>query len=280
MFDSISPLIHRKTRRTTQILANRFVDFFHNKIEAIRSDLFARQTPATNPFMDTQACNAKLPEFESMTEDQVNWLFMSKDMCNLGPLPVSIMKDWMDLLLPVLTKMINMSIETATMPIQLKEAINRPKMKKNFLYHEVILGLSLTWKLISNVIERAVSYQLTNYLKENDLEVSLQSAYKSFLSSKIALVKVHNDIVSAIDNQSYVILLLLDLSAAFDAVDHGIGHLHRLISRFGINGILALHWFKSYLEERIQVVKVEGSTPHSKDLKWGGGVPRELCRGL
>ena len=142
----------------------------------------------------------------------------------------------MDLLLPVLTKMINMSIETATMPIQLKEAINRPKMKKNFLYHEVILGLSLTWKLISNVIEKAVSYQLTNYLKENDLEVSLQSAYKSFLSPKIALVKVHNDIISAIDNQSYVILLLLDLSAAFDAVDHGIGHLHRLISRFGING--------------------------------------------
>ena len=67
-----SPLIHRKTRRNTQILANRFVDFFRNKIEAIRSDLFARQTPATNPFMDTQACNAKLPEFESMTEDQVN----------------------------------------------------------------------------------------------------------------------------------------------------------------------------------------------------------------
>lgn len=48
------------------------MDFFRNKIEAIRSDLFARQTPATNPFMDTQACNAKLPEFESMTEDQVN----------------------------------------------------------------------------------------------------------------------------------------------------------------------------------------------------------------
>lgn len=39
---------------------------------------------------------------------------------------------------------------------------------------------------------------------------------------------------------------------------------------------LALHWFKSYLEERKQVVKVEGSTPHSKDLKWGaGGGTRE-----
>lgn len=117
------------------------------------------------------------------------------------------------------------------------------------------------------MIEKAVSYQLTNYLKENDLEVSLQSAYKSFLSSKIALVKVHNDIVSAIDNQSYVILLLLDLSAAFDAVDHGIGHFS-LWHKWH----LALHWFKSYLEERKQVVKVEGSTPHSKDLKWGAGL--------
>ena len=102
----------RSCLSTTQILANRFVDFFHNKIKAIRSDLFARQTPATNPFMDTQACNTKLAEFESMTEDQVDWLFMSEDLCNLGPLPVSIMKDWMDLLLPVLTKMTNMSLET------------------------------------------------------------------------------------------------------------------------------------------------------------------------
>lgn len=50
----------------------------------------------------------------------------------------------MDLLFPVLTKMINMSLETATMPIQLEEAINRPKLKKDFLDHEVILGLSLT----------------------------------------------------------------------------------------------------------------------------------------
>lgn len=79
------------------------------------------------------------------------------------------------------------------------------------------------------MIEKAVSYQLTNYLKENDLEDSLQSACKSFHSTELALVKVHNDIVSAIDNQSYVILLLLDLSAAFDTVDHGIGHLHRLM---------------------------------------------------
>ena len=72
------------------------------------------------------------------------------------------------------------------------------------------------------MIEKAVSYQLTKYLRDNDVEESLQSAYKTFHSTETALVKAHNDVVSAIDNQSYIILLLLDLSAAFDTVNHKI----------------------------------------------------------
>ena len=107
------------------------------------------------------------------------------------------------------------------------------------------------------MIEKAISYQLTNYLRDNDLEESLQSAYKTFHSTETALVKVHNDIVSAIDNQSYTILLLLDLSAAFDTVDHKI-LLQKLSCRFGIKG-KALRWFKSYLENRKQVSQREGS---------------------
>ena len=77
-------------------------------------------------------------------------------------------------------------------------------------------------KYICKIIEKAISYRLSNYLRDNDLEESLQSAYKTFHSTKTAVVKVHNDIISAIDSQSYVILLLLDLSAAFGTVDHKI----------------------------------------------------------
>ena len=120
------------------------------------------------------------------------------------------------------------------------------------------------------MIEKAISHQLTNYLRDNDLEESLQSAYKTFHSTETALVKVHNDIVSAIDIQSYTILLLLDLSAAFDTVDHKI-LLQRLSCRFGIKR-KALRWFKSYLENRKQVVNVKGATSCSKDL-WCG-VPQ------
>ena len=85
------------------------------------------------------------------------------------------------------------------------------------------------------MIEKAISYQITNYLRDNDLEESLQSAYKIFHSTETALVKAHNDIVSAINKQSYIILLLLDLSAAFDTLDHMIFP-QRLSCRFGING--------------------------------------------
>lgn len=152
----------------------------------------------------------------------------------------------------------------------------RPKLKKESLNHEVYANFRpiSNLKYISKMIEKAISYQLTNYLRDNDLDESLQSAYKTFHSTETALVKLQNDIVSAIDNQSYVILLPLDLSAAFDTVDHKI-LLQRLSCRFGING-KALCWFKSYLENRKQVVNVKGATSCSKDLRCGvpqGSVP-------
>ena len=113
----------------------------------------------------------------------------------------------------------------------------RPKLKKESLDHEVYSNFRLSSNLqfISKMIEKAISYQITNYLRDNDLEESLQSAYKIFHSTETALLKAHNDIVSAINNQSYIILLLLGLSAAFDTLDHKI-FLQRLSCRFGING--------------------------------------------
>ena len=276
LFNTISRLLHRKTEEcyptapSSEVLANRFADFFCQEIGAIKNDLFTRYTPVANPLGDAQACSAKLTEFEYMTEDQVKSLANSSCLktCSLDPLPASIMKDCMDALLPVLT-MINISIETATVPVQLKETMIRPKLKKESLNYEVYYNFRPLSKLkyISKMTERTISYQLTNYFRDNDLEESLQSAYETYHSTETALVKVHNDIVSAIDNQSYVILLLLDLSAAFDTVDHKI-LLQRLSCRFGIDG-KALCRFKSYLENRKQVVNVKGATSCSKDLRCG-----------
>ena len=94
-----------------------------------------------------------------------------------------------------------------------------------------------------------------------------QSAYKVAHSTEIALLEVQSDILNAIDKQESVLLLLLDLSAAFDMVDHVI-LLSRLNTRYGIKGN-ALHWFASYLKEHRQFIQVENIRSSSVELQWG-----------
>ena len=82
----------------------------------------------------------------------------------------------------------------------------------------------------------------------NNLFPQLQSAYRSHHSPETALFKVTNDLLMNVDKDNISLLLLLDLSAAFDTVEHGI-LLQSLQMILGVCGT-ALSWFKSYLEGR------------------------------
>ena len=95
---------------------------------------------------------------------------------------------------------------------------------------------------VSKLIEKAVALQLNDHILRHHLEKTSQSVYKAFHSIETALVRVHNDILTAIDNNNTVILLLLDLSAAFDTVDHSI-LLSRLSSRFGIKSLALFYTY-------------------------------------
>ena len=89
-------------------------------------------------------------------------------------------------------------------------------------------------KFLSKVIEKVAAMRLTNYLCDNDLNESLQFAYKKRHSCETAFLRVENDVLKSIDNKQCVVPLLLDLSAAFDTVNHKI-LLHRLRSRLVVN---------------------------------------------
>ena len=99
--------------------------------------------------------------------------------------------------------------------------------------------------------------RLQGYFESNELNEPIQSAYKGFHSCKIALNRVHNDILLEIVNRHCVMLLLLDLFAVFDTVDHDI-LLKRLDSRFSICGT-AFGWFPSYLTNRTEFALIERS---------------------
>ena len=120
---------------------------------------------------------------------------------------------------------------------------------------------------LSKVLERVVATQTTNYLAENHLLAKLQSAYRCFHSIETALLRVVNDILCANDNNQEVVLVLLDLSSAFDTIDHTL-LLERLHHRYGMCGIV-FKWFLSYLANRSQSVRIKDAASPDKSLLCG-----------
>ena len=147
----------------------------------------------------------------------------------------------------------------------LKRASLDPNILKNF---RPISNLSF----ISKILERVVELRIKSHLVEFSLYEHFQSAYRSAHSTETALIRLINDILVTIDDATKsVALLLLDLSAAFDTVNHDV-LLQRLQSGFGLHGTV-LSWFKSYLSNRSQKVKI-GNSVSSHTSKLTTGVPQ------
>ena len=104
-------------------------------------------------------------------------------------------------------------------------------------------------------------------MSQFDLFEPLQSAYKARHSCETALIHVQNNILRAMDQGKVGILLLLDMSAAFETIDHNT-LLNRLHTELGIGGT-ALDWFESYLVDRHQVVSIRGEHSDSCLLRYG-----------
>ena len=171
--------------------------------------------------------------------------------------------------MPLQESMIPKSLQTVLIQQLLKKIGFDSDILKN--YRPV---LNLTF--ISKVIEKVISGRLNEHLINNSMFDLLQSAYRDKHSTETALIKVQNDILSVLDTGSPAILLMLDLSAAFNTIDHDI-LLSQLCNVYGITGN-ALDWFRSYLTGRIQHVVIEDSVSVDQELDFG--VPQGSVLGL
>jgi len=160
-------------------------------------------------------------------------------------------------------------LSSAHVPDALKTAVITPILKKPSLdpdapgNYRPVSGLPYSSKLL----EKVVSARLKTHRSSNDLYEPCQSAYRAGHSTETAAVKITDDIRREIDQGRVVVLVLLDLSAAFDTVHHDL-LLDQLSSRFGLTGN-ALEWVASYLGDRTQSVCVNGITSSKKPLLWG-----------
>ena len=143
-----------------------------------------------------------------------------------------------------------------SVPTAFKQAIVGPLLKKprldmnNLKNYRPVSNLPF----VSKIIEKVVASRIEDHLDKHKLHDNRRPAYHSFHSTETVLIRVHHDIATALDNNSCSILVMLDLSAAFNVIDHGILHQH-LEYTFGISRS-AFSWIKSYPSDRSQQIAI------------------------
>lgn len=279
LFKVIDGLIHGQQQSSalpdhssTEELAHRFCEFFTTKIENIRLKLLADQIHCSTGRLPTWDPPIQTPwsTFALVTKEQLTRLIQKSPTktCSLDPMPTWLLKNCLPVLIGPLTHIINRSFIEGSVPLQMKTAVVSPVLKKPSLdendmkNYRPISNLSFT----SKTLERVVADQLNHHMTANEIHEPFQSAYRSNHSVETALLRVQNDILMSMDRGEASILVLLDLSAAFDTVDHTI--LLQRLKCIGISGIVH-QWFQSYLSDRCQNVKVGESSSRSLPLRQG-----------
>ena len=256
--------------------------YFEQKSTNIRSQLDNNELSSVpdDPLIAspvTELNVSPFSEFTPLSESDANVLISHSLLktCHLDPVPSKLVAQC-DALLPVITRIINLSLQSGCFLLSWKEALVHPLLKK--------IGLEATFMnfrpvsnlpFISKLTERAVFEQTHIHMVDNDLYPSAQSSYQRNPSTETALLKVKNDLLMNMNQQHVSLLVLLDMSAAFDTVDHRI-LLERLSSKFGFTGG-ASSWFRSYLSQRSQCIAIRGTVSEEFDVPHG--VPQGSCLG-
>jgi hypothetical protein len=169
---------------------------------------------------------------------------------------------------------VNFSLSEGVFPSSLKHAIIHPLLKKPSLSPDDLSNYRPISNLnfISKIIERIIATRINSHLVSFPSLSPYQSAYRKFHSTETALLRITNDILLSCDRQKVTALVLLDLSAAFDTIDHAI-LLSRLSTTFGITGN-ALSLLSSYLLDRTQSVVIGPGHDQSSPSPLLTGVPQ------
>ena len=286
LWSSLNCLLSRKAQSilpnslSDSDLATAFNEFFDDKISKLcsnipisQSNAFDYQSSSNSP---SNMCptSLTLSSFTSATPTEIRQIILNSNdsTCLLDNFPTKLLKSCLNALLPPITHLINLALSEGSFPGTWKSAIVRPLIKKptlpkdNLSNYRPISNLSF----ISKILEKVIYSRLCSHLDSFQSLSPFQSAYRRFHSTETALTKIHNDLTLAINRRQVSALILLDLSAAFDTINHSI-LIQRLRSVFGISGS-ALSILSSYLTDRSQSVLIGKSL--SSEIPLSRGVPQ------
>ena len=275
MYSTINFLLNRSPSKlpdctSYQVLADRFLSFFIDKVEKIRNNVNSVPSASDDTYISASNMHTRLSTFKQLTDHDVRKIIMkfSSKSCSLDSLPSWLVKENLQTLLPIITRIVNSSLATGSFPLKLKRSVITPVIKKPTMDQNSLKSYRPVANItfLSKIVEKAATCQVTNHVETNHLGEKYQSAYRRHHSTETALLKVKNDILQSLDNGKAIFMVLLDMSAAFDTVDHHI-LLQRLKCRFGIEGTVN-RWFASYLCDRTTKVTIKNEVSRDHMLKY------------
>ena len=233
------------------ILANKFKDFFLKKVIDIKNSFdgnFGTNEYSLIPDFPLKYFeNFKKVEFGEMVKIMGN---VNKTFCLNDPFDIRSVE--IDKVLKPLASyycsIVNSSFNEGKFPQTEKFSCVKPRIKGKCNPEELSSYRPLyNTSFLSKVLESAALAQLLDHLKKFESFPRVQSAYREFHSVETATCRIYNDLVVRKCNGDCTLLVLLDLSAAFDTVDHDI--LMRDLSLLGVQGKVS-NWFYSFLNDR------------------------------
>lgn len=176
-------------------------------------------------------------------------------------------KDSLFITLPYIRTIINTSIVTKKFPDQWKHALVVPIHKSGDKSETSNFRPISLLPVLSKILGKAIAIQLMSYMEDNKLMHKKQYAYQSKTSTEDALLNVTEKLYKNIDDKKLSLLVLLDLSKAFDSVNHKL-----LITKLNKMNV-DTEWFESYLSNRTQSVKINNEIK-SDQMEVNFGVPQ------
>jgi hypothetical protein len=248
-------------------LANTFGSFFTEKVDKIVKNFNPIQADFSKENSDSFNC---FSNFAPLNTNQVAKLRKVKVSSKTDGIPLSIFNPLWDYILESFTNLVNLSLIQGVFPSVYKSATLTPIIKSPNLDPNSLASYRPVSNLpfLAKVLESAVASQLSNHL---ELYFSpYQSAFRKHRGVESALCHVTTSLFYHLDQGNDVFLILLDLSAAFDTIDHTL-LLNTLHDRFHIQGT-ALQWIESYLSSRSFKVNINGV--NSNPFPLTVGVPQ------
>ena len=255
--DLPSFIVHENNKVTDlKDIADIFNDYFIN-IGLSVGNLVDTESPGNFREFMSKDCSKSI-FFKPVDENEVIGIvnnFKNSNSCGIDDISPIVVKNIIYFIVKPLIHIVNISLSTGIVPNDLKIAKIIPVFKKSDKHDVKNYRPISILPIFSKILEKVVYDRLYNFLNDNMLLSSCQYGFRKNTSTEMALLNLHDTLITSLSKRLHTIGIFLDLSKAFDTINHNI--LLKKLQFYGVRGIPFL-WFRNYLQRRVQYVSFKG----------------------